>query len=33
MSFFTTLPLKLYSATAFEDFVAGGDFRIGNAKP
>lgn len=32
MSFFTTLPRELYSASAFDDFVAGGDFRLGNAK-
>ena len=32
MSFFTTLPRELYSAHAFDDFVAGGDFRLGNAK-
>jgi triacylglycerol lipase len=32
MSFFTTLPRELYSARAFDDFVAGGDFRLGNAK-
>ena len=32
MSFFTTLPRELYSAKAFDDFVAGGDFRLGNAK-
>jgi hypothetical protein len=32
MSFFTTLPRELYSSSAFDDFVAGGDFRLGNAK-
>jgi triacylglycerol lipase len=32
MSFFTTLPRELYSAKAFDDFVPGGDFRLGNAK-
>ena len=32
MSLFTTLPRRLYSASAFDDFVAGGDFRLGNAK-
>ena len=32
MSFFTTLPRPLYAADAFDDFVAGGDFRLGNAK-
>jgi len=32
MSFFTTLPRPLYATDAFDDFVAGGDFRLGNAK-
>ena len=32
MSFFTTLPRELYSAKAFDDFVAGGDFSLCNAK-
>ena len=32
MSFFTTLPRELYSSSAFDDFVAGSDFRLGNAK-
>lgn len=32
MSFFTTLPKELYSLSAFDSFVASGDFRLGNAK-
>src|SRR5258708_5868839 len=32
MSFFTTLPRELYSSGAFDGFVAGSDFTLGNAK-
>jgi triacylglycerol lipase len=32
MSLLTTLPTPLYAATAFDDFVASPDFRVGTAK-